>query len=177
MKKIFTVFLVITFFLPVFADKVTFVMKQGKKISGEIEKIEVSDADGLNKMDTTTINAARGVSEMLLMIREIKSINFKSSDDVSCHEDSRFAPTRKICTMNAKYFIQMKKPDKKKEKIEVTDDRIFYFYLKGRKEPVKFFLYKIKVTNKGREDKVSYPELERETLKHNREGVKNILFK
>ena len=177
MKRFFTVFLVIAFFMPVFADKVTFIMKHGKKISGEIEKIEVSDADGLNKMDTTTINAASGVSEMLLKIREIKSIDFKSSDDVSCYEDSRFAPTRKVCTMKAMYFIQMKNPEKKKEKIEVTDDRMLYFYLKGRKEPVKFFLYKIEVTNKGREDKISYRELEREVLKHNKEGVKNILFK
>jgi hypothetical protein len=163
--------------MPVFADKVTLIMKHGKKVSGEIEKIEVSDADGLNKMDTTTINAASGTSEMLLKISEIKSIDFKSSDDVSCYEDSRFAPTRKVCTMKAKYFIQMKKPEKKKEKVEVTDDRMFYFYIKGVKEPVKFFLYKIKVTNKGREDKISYPELEREVLKHNKEGVKNILFK
>lgn len=177
MKRFFTLFLVLAFFMPLFAQKVTFVMKNGKKVSGEIEKIEVSDADGLNKMDDTMLNAASGVNELRLKIREIKQITFKSSDDVSCYEDSRFAPIRKICTMKAKYMIKMKKKDKKNKKIEVTDDRLFYFHLKGKKEPVKFFLYKIKVTNKGREDKASYPDLEREVLKHNKNSVKKIIFK
>ena len=177
MKKFFTIFLVLVFFMPVFAQKVTLFMKNGKKICGEIEKIEVSDADGLNKMDETMINAASGVNELRLKIREIKDITFKSSDDVSCYDDSRFAPVRKICTMKAKYMITMKKKDKKVKNIEVTDDRLFYFYLKGKKEPVKFFLYKIKVTNKDREDKVSYPDLEREVLRHNKEGVKKVTFK
>jgi len=177
MKRFLTGFLVLAFFMPIFAQKVTFVMKNGKKVKGEIEKIEVSDADGLNKMDDTMINAASGVNELRLKIRDIKQITFKSSDDVSCYEDSRFAPIRKICTMKAKYYIAMKKKGKKKEKIEVSDDRLFYFYLKGKKEPVKLFLYKIKVTNKDREDKVSYPDLEREVLKHNKDGVKKIIFK
>ena len=177
MKRFLSVFLVLAFFLPVFAQKVTFVMKNGKKISGDIEKIEVSDADGLNKMDETMINAASGVNELRLKIREIQNITFKKSDDVSCYDDSRFAPVRKVCTMKANYLIMMKKKDNKNKNIEVTDDRLFYFYLKGKKEPVKFFLYKIKVTNKDREDKVSYPDLEREVLKHNKDGVRKIIFK
>lgn len=177
MRRFFTIFLVLTFFMPIFAQKVTIVMKNGKKVSGEIEKIEVSDADGLNKMDETMIEAASGVTELRLKIREIKSISYKSSGDVSCFEDSRFAPIRKICTMKAKYMIKMKKKDKKNKNIEVTDDRLFYFHLKGIKEPVKFFLYKIKVTNKGREDKTSYPDLEREVLKHSKNRVKQIIFK
>ena len=176
MKRFLAVLLVLAFFMPIFAQKATFVMKNGKKISGEIERIEVSDADGLNKMDETMINAASGVNEIRLKIREIKSITFKSSNDVSCYEDSRFAPIRKICTMKAKYLINMKKKDKKNKKIEIEDDRLFYFHLKGQKEPIKLFLYKIKVTNKGREDKVSYSDLEREVLKHNKNGVKKIIF-
>ena len=168
--------LLMTLSLPVYADKVTLLLKSGKKVKGEIVKIEVSAANGANKMETTTINAAQGVNELMLKLRDIKQISFKSADDVSCYEDSRFAPIRKTCTMKSLYYVTLKKKPKSKEKIEITDNRIFYFHLKGKKEPINFFLYKIKITNEGREKETTYSVLEQEVLKHRKDGVKKIIF-
>jgi hypothetical protein len=158
------------------AQKASFVMKAGKAVGGKITKIEAGTLDGKNLSETSSIGAAQGTNELMIQISDIKEIVFKSHDDVSCFEDGRFVPVRKFCSMKALYHAVLKTPSKDKNPVELTDDRIFFFHIEGQKEPITVFFYKIQVSSEGREDKVDYPDLEREVMNFNKNGVKKITF-
>jgi hypothetical protein len=176
MKKLIVMFFIVFAVSFVFADKVSIHLKSGKSVNGKMVKIEAGSIDGKNLTETTSINAAQGMNELLIQISDIKEIVFKSGDDVSCFEDGRFIPLRKFCSMKSIYYITLKKPSKSKEPIEITDDRVFFFHVQGTKEPVKAAFYKIQVSSEGREDKVDYPDLEREVLSYKKNGIKKIKF-
>lgn len=176
MKRFFTVFFVLVLFQTVFADKISISLKNGKTSAGTVTKIEAGSIDGKGGVEVTAINAAQGVNEILVQIKDIKEIVFKSSDDVSCFEDGRFVPVRKYCSMKSIYHIVLKTPSKDKTPIEISDDRMFTFHIEGAKEPVKGVFYKVLVTSEGREDKVDYPDLEREVMEFSRNNIKKISF-
>ena len=113
---------------------------------------------------------------ILLDSADIKEINFKSSDDVSCFEDGRFVPVRKFCSMKSLYQIVPKVKGENKEAIEIEDDKVFFFHIEGEKTPVAAFFYKIQVSNEGNESKKDYPDLEREVLSFSKNGIKKIVF-
>ncbi|HQN72807.1 MAG TPA: hypothetical protein PLB16_05290 [bacterium] len=158
------------------AQKASFVMKTGKTVSGKITKVEAGAIDSKNLSETSSLNAAQGTNELMIQISDIKEIVFKNHDDVSCFEDGRFVPVRKFCSMKMLYHITLKTPSKDKTPIELTDDRVLFFHIDGQKEPVTVFFYKIQVSSEGREDKVDYPDLEREVMSFNKSGVKKITF-
>jgi len=176
MKKLIVLLFIVFTVSVVSADKVSINLKSGKSVNGKLMKIEAGTIDGKNLAETVSINAAQGVNELLIQISDIKEIVFKSCDDVSCFEDGRFAPLRKFCSMKSLYYITLKKPGKSKEPIEITDDRVFFFHVQGAKEPVKAAFYKIQVSSEGRENKVDYPDLEREVLNYKKNGIKKIKF-
>lgn len=176
MKKIAAVLFVFLVFQMVFADKVSVSLKNGKAVSGTITKIEAGSIDGKNVVEVTSINAAQGVNEILIQIKDIKEIVFKSSDDVSCFEDGRFVPIRKYCSMKSVFHVILKIPSKDKTPIEISDERVFVFHVEGSKEPIKAGFYKVLVSNEGREDKVDYPDLEREVMQFSKNGIKKLSF-
>lgn len=176
MKRIFSIIVVLLLFQAVFADKISINLKNGKNAAGTVTKIEAGSIDGKSGVEVTSINAAQGVNEILVQIKDIKEIVFKSNDDVSCFEDGRFVPVRKYCSMKSVYHIILKTPSKDKTPIEISDDRMFTFHIEGAKEPVKGVFYKVLVTSEGREDKVDYPDLEREVLEFGRNNIKKISF-
>ena len=112
----------------------------------------------------------------MLKFADIKEIEFKSSDDVSCFEDGRFVPVRKFCSMKSLYHIVPKVKGESKEPIEIEDDKVFFFHIEGEKSPVAAFFYKIQASNEGNESKKDYPDLEREVLSLSKNGVKKIIF-
>lgn len=176
MKRILVAVFVLLLCQVVFADKVSVLLKNGKNISGKVTKIEAGSIDGKNIVEVSSINAAQGVNEILIQIKDIKEVVFKSSDDVSCFEDGRFVPVRKYCSMKAVYHVILKTPSKDKTPIEISDERMFIFHIEGEKEPVKVGFYKILVSNEGREDKVDYPDLEREVITFNKSNIKKLSF-
>ncbi|HNW82767.1 MAG TPA: hypothetical protein PKG52_07745 [bacterium] len=176
MKRIFAAFFVLLFFQFVFADKVSVLLKNGKSVSGTVTKVEAGSIDGKNVVEVSSINAAQGVNEILVQIKDIKEIIFKSSDDVSCFEDGRFVPVRKYCSMKSVYHVILKTPSKEKTPIEISDERMFIFHIEGAKEPVKVGFYKVLVSNENREDKVDYPDLEREVMEFSRNNIKKLSF-
>ncbi len=177
MKKIllFTVILLVSSFL--FAENATITLKNGKTISGKVVKIEAAQLGSKSLSETTTISAAQGVNELMLKFADIKEINFKSSDDVSCFEDGRFVPVRKFCSMKALYHIVPKVKGESKEPVEIEDNRVFFIHIEGEKSPVAAFFYKIQVSNEGNESKKDYPDLEREVLDLSKNNIKKIVFK
>ncbi|MBR6422622.1 hypothetical protein IKS86_07925 [bacterium] len=177
MKKIFlfTAILLVSSFL--FAENATITLKNGKTISGKVVKIEAAQIDSKSLAETTTISAAQGVNELMLKFADIKEINFKSSDDVSCFEDGRFVPVRKFCSMKALYHIVPKVKSESKEPIEIEDNKVFFIHIEGEKSPVAAFFYKIQVSNEGNESKKDYPDLEREVLELSKNNIKKIVFK
>ena len=176
MKKIFLFLLVMLTASLVFAQNATITLKNGRKISGKIVKIEAAQPGSKSLIETTTISGAQGVNELMLKFADIKEIDFKSSDDVSCFEDGRFVPVRKFCSMKALYHIIPKVKGESKEAIEIEDDKVFFFHIEGEKTPVTAFFYKIQVSNEGNESKKDYPDLEREILSLSRNGIKKIVF-
>ena len=177
MKKIFLFFAVILAASLVFAQNATITLKNGKKISGKIVKIEAAQLSNTKSLvETTTVAAAQGVNELMLKFADIKEINFKSSDDVSCFEDGRFVPVRKFCSMKALYHIVPKVKGESKEPVEIEDDKVFFFHIEGEKTPVAAFFYKIQVSNEGNESKKDYPDLEREVLSLSKNNIKKIVF-
>lgn len=174
MLRFGTVFLVIVFSFSMFAQKATFILKNGKSVSGKITKIETGELGGKNLSEVSSVNAAQGTNELLLQIKDIKEIVFKSHDDVSCFEDGRFVPLRKFCSMKTIYHAVMKTPSQIKEPIELTDNRVFFFHIEGVKTPLTVFFYNIQVSTEGREEKVDYPDLEREVMDFSKNGVKKI---
>lgn len=176
MKKIIVILSVIFLSFTVFAQKATITMKNGKVVKGKVLKIEAGTIDGKNLSEASSLNAAQGTNELMLQIKDVKEIVFKSHDDVSCFEDGRFVPVRKFCSMKTLYNVALKTPSEDKNPIELTDDRVFFFHIEGVKEPVTVFFYKIQVSSEKREEKVDYPDLEREVLNFNKNGVKKIVF-
>ena len=177
MKKIFVFLAVLLVSSMVFAQNATITLKTGKKISGKIVKIEAAQLSNTKSLsETTTISAAQGVNELMLKFADIKETDFKSSDDVSCFEDGRFVPVRKFCSMKALYHIVPKVKGESKEPIEIEDNKVFFIHIEGEKSPVAAFFYKIQVSNEGNESKKDYPDLEREVLELNKNGVKKIVF-
>ncbi|HSW60944.1 MAG TPA: hypothetical protein VLJ60_09105 [bacterium] len=176
MKRFLVILSVLLFSTVLFAQKASFVMKNGKTVSGKITKVEAGTVDSKNLSETSSLNAAQGTNELMIQISDIKEIVFKNHDDVSCFEDGRFVPVRKFCSMKTLYYIIPKTPSKDKNPIELTDDRVLFFHVEGQKEPVTLFFYKIQVSSEGREDKVDYPDLEREVMNFNKNGVKKITF-
>ncbi len=175
LKKII-ILLIMTIFTTLFATNITIKFKNGKTISGEIKKIEAAKYDGSLKMETSYITLASGTSELRTQIKNIKSIKFVKSGDISCFEDSRFAPVRKFCTQKSQYTATLKKKGKRKNKIEVIDDRKFIITLKNQKEPIQFFIHKIKLSN-AKQQKKTYNDLTQEVLKLSKDGIKEITFK
>ena len=177
MQKIFLFLAVMLVSSLIFAQNATITLKNGKKISGKIVKIEAAQLSNTKSLaETSTISAAQGVNELMLKFADIKEINFKSSDDVSCFEDGRFVPVRKFCSMKSLYTIVPKVKGESKEAIEIEDDKVFFFHIEGEKSPVAAFFYKIQVSNEGNESKKDYPDLEREVLSLSKNGVKKIVF-
>ena len=176
MKKVFLFFAVLLVSSLVFAQNATITLKTGKTISGKIVKIEAAPLNSKSLSEATTVMAAQGVNELMLKFADIKEINFKSSDDVSCFEDGRFVPVRKFCSMKSVYQIVPKVKGESKEAIEIEDDKVFFFHIEGEKTPVAAFFYKIQVSNEGNESKQDYPDLEREVLSLSKNGVKKIVF-
>jgi len=174
MKRFSAVLLIALFSFTLFAQKASIAMKNGKNISGKITKIEAGEPGGKSLSEVSSINAAQGTNELMIQIRDIKEIVFKSHDDVSCFEDGRFVPLRKFCSMKSIYHAVLKTPSKEKVPVEITDDRMFLFHIEGVSEPVMIFFYKIQASSEGREDKVDYPDLEREVMTLNKNGVKKI---
>lgn len=160
-----------------FAENVTITLKNGKTVSGKIVKIEAAQIGSKSLAETTTISAAQGVNELMLKFSDIKEIEFKSSDDVSCFEDGRFVPVRKFCSMKALYHIVPKVKGESKEPVEIEDNRVFFIHIEGEKSPVTAFFYKIQVSNEGNESKKDYPDLEKEVLELSKNNVKKIVFK
>lgn len=177
MKKIFLFLTVLLVSSLVFAQNATITLKTGKTISGKIVKIESAPLNSKSLSETTTIMAAQGVNELMLKFADIKEINFKSSDDVSCFEDGRFVPVRKFCSMKSLYQIVPKVKGESKEAIEIEDDRVFFIHIEGEKSSVTAFFYKIQVSNEGNESKKDYPDLEREVLELSKNNIKKIVFK
>ena len=177
MKKIFMFFAVLLVSSFLFAENATITLKNGKTISGKIVKIEAAQLNSKSLAETTTISAAQGVNELMLKFSDIKEINFKSSDDVSCFEDGRFVPVRKFCSMKALYHIVPKVKGESKEPIEIEDNRVFFIHIEGEQSPVTAFFYKIQVSNEGSEDKKDYPDLERDVMALSKSAVKKIVFK
>lgn len=177
MKKIFLFLAVLLVSSLVFAQNATIMLKNGKKISGKIVKIEAAQLNNTKSLaETTTISAAQGVNELMFKFADIKEIEFKSSDDVSCFEDGRFVPVRKFCSMKSLYHIVPKVKGENKEAIEIEDDKVFFFHIEGEKAPVAAFFYKIQASNEGNESKKDYPDLEREVLSLSKNGIKKIVF-
>lgn len=176
MKKIVVIFFVFLMVQSVFAQKITASFKNGKTVSGNITKIEAGGIDGKNVVEITSMNAAQGVNELLVQIKDIKEIVLKSSDDVSCFEDGRFVPIRKYCSMKSLYYVILKTPLKDKTPVEISDERIFIFHVEGVAEPIKVGFYKILMSSEGRETKVDYPDLEREVMEFNKKGIKKLSF-
>ncbi|MBO4441442.1 hypothetical protein J5834_04915 [bacterium] len=160
------------------AVSVSVTLKNGKSVNGKLVKIEAAQLSSQNSLsEATTLNAAQGIKDLMLMISDIKEIVFVSSDDMSCFDDGRFVPVRKFCSMKSLYRVVLKKPAEGKEPVEVTDDRVFFFHITGEKSPIPGFFYKVQVSNEGREDKTDYPDLEREVLNLVKNGIKKITFK
>lgn len=176
MKKVISIMFILLINSFLFADKATFVLKNGKTVAGNIVKIEAGVIDSKDLSEVSSINAAQGTNELLLQVKDVKEIVFKSVDDVSCFEDGRFIPIRKFCSMRAVYHVILKTPLKEKAPIELSDDRIFFFHVEGQKEPLIIFFSKIQASSQGREDKVDYPDLEREVMSFNKNGIKKITF-
>ena len=176
MKKIFLFLTVLLVSSLLFAENATITLKNGKKISGKIVKIEAAPLNSRSMIETKTISAAQGVNELMLKFADIKEIEFKSSDDVSCFEDGRFVPVRKFCSMKSLYHIVPKVNVESKDPVEIEDDKVFFFHIEGEKTPVAAFFYKIQVSNEGNETKKDYPDLEREVLSLSRNGIKKIVF-
>lgn len=177
MKKFFMFFAVLFVSSLLFAENVTITLKNGKTVSGKIVKIEAAQIGSKSLAETTTISAAQGVNELMLKFSDIKEIEFKSSDDVSCFEDGRFVPVRKFCSMKALYHIVPKVKGESKEPVEIEDNRVFFIHIEGEKSPVTAFFYKIQVSNEGNESKKDYPDLEKEVLELSKNNVKKIVFK
>lgn len=178
MKKIFVIIVILFTDFLLFADgTAVFALKNGKSVSGKIVKIEAASLNGKSISEVKSLNAAQGVDELMIQFKDIKEIVFKSSDDVSCFEDGRFVPVRKFCSQKSLYHLRLKTPSQNKNPIEVTDDRAFYFYIEGKKEPLKISFYKIQVSSEGRENKTDYPDLEKEVVNFSKNGVKKITFK
>ncbi len=177
MKKFFMFFAVLFVSSLLFAENVTITLKNGKTVSGKIVKIEAAQIGSKSLTETTTISAAQGVNELMLKFSDIKEIDFKSSDDVSCFEDGRFVPVRKFCSMKALYHIVPKVKGESKEPVEIEDNRVFFIHIEGEKSPVTAFFYKIQVSNEGNESKKDYPDLEREVLELSKNNIKKIVFK
>lgn len=177
MKKFFMFFAVLLVSSFLFAENAAITLKNGKTISGKIVKIEAAQPGSKSLAETTTISAAQGVNELMLKFADIKEIDFKSSDDVSCFEDGRFVPVRKFCSMKALYHIVPKVKGESKEPIEIEDSKVFFIHIEGEKSPVAAFFYKIQVSNEGNESKKDYPDLEREVLELSRNNIKKIVFK
>ena len=176
MKKIFMFTLILIATSLLFAGNATITLKNGKTVSGKIVKIEAAQLGSKSLAETTTISAAQGVNELMLKFADIKEIDFKSHDDVSCFEDGRFVPVRKFCSMKTLYHIVPKVKSESKEPIEIEDNKVFFIHIAGEKSPVAAFFYKIQVSNEGNESKKDYPDLEREVLELNKNGVKKIVF-
>lgn len=176
MKKFFMFLLIFLSVSMLFAQNVTVTLKNGKTISGKITKIESAQLGGKSIVEATSVLSAQGVNELMILFKDVKEIDFKSSDDVSCYDDSRFVPVRKVCTMKSLYHVTLKTPGESKEPIEVVDDKVFFFHIEGQKAPVPAFFYKIMVTNEGNEAKKDYPDLEREVLELSKNGIKKISF-
>ena len=177
MKKFFMFFAVLFVSSLLFAENVTITLKNGKTVSGKIVKIEAAQIGSKSLTETTTISAAQGVNELMLKFTDIKEIDFKSSDDVSCFEDGRFVPVRKFCSMKALYHIVPKVKGESKEPVEIEDNRVFFIHIEGEKSPVTAFFYKIQVSNEGNESKKDYPDLEREVLELSKNNIKKMVFK
>ncbi|MBP5201561.1 hypothetical protein J6253_02365 [bacterium] len=177
MKKFFMFFAILFVSSLLFAENVTITLKNGKTVSGKIVKIEAAQIGSKSLAETTTISAAQGVNELMLKFSDIKEIDFKSSDDVSCFEDGRFVPVRKFCSMKALYHIVPKVKGESKEPVEIEDNRVFFIHIEGEKTPVAAFFYKIQVSNEGNESKKDYPDLEREVLELSKNNIKKIVFK
>ncbi|MBO7128080.1 hypothetical protein J6W78_11145 [bacterium] len=177
MKKFFMFFAVLFVSSLLFAENVTITLKNGKTVSGKIVKIEAAQIGSKSLTETTTISAAQGVNELMLKFTDIKEIDFKSSDDVSCFEDGRFVPVRKFCSMKALYHIVPKVKGESKEPVEIEDNRVFFIHIEGEKSPVAAFFYKIQVSNEGNESKKDYPDLEREVLELSKNNIKKMVFK
>jgi hypothetical protein len=174
MKKFIFIMLLFSISL-LFAQQVTIKLKNGKTIVDDITKIEASNYDGTFKMETSYMTLASGTSELRTQIKDIKSIKFVKSGDVSCFEDSRFAPIRKYCTIKSQYIVTLRKK-KKKKKIEVIDNRKFFITLKKSKKTLSFFLHKIKVSNE-KQPKKTYNDLTQQVLNFSKDGIDEILFK
>jgi hypothetical protein len=177
MRNTIVFFTALLLFNTILAQSAVFTMNNGKKISGKITKVEAGEFDGKSLFEATSVAGFRGTSDLNFQISDIKEINLKSSDPVSCFEDGRFTPLRKFCNMRMEYFLVLKNPGDNKEPVELSDNRLFLFHIEGQKEPVKIFFSRIQVSSEGREDKVDYPDLEREVIGFRNNGVKKITFK
>lgn len=178
MKKLVTLLMVVLFGNLLFAGSATITFLNGKKAKGKIVKVEAGEVGAEYKGTAYALTVAEGTTELRIAIEEIKNIQLKSQADVSCFEDGTMTPTRKFCTARSTYnaTLQQKKGKKGKRIAEVVDERMFYFYFEGKKEPVQVIFAKIKVSNVGKEGKVGYPDLEQKVLKMQKAGVKKIIF-
>lgn len=174
MQKIIIYLTLILVFSFLGARNVVITMKDGKTIKGHLEKITVSEDDGSS--ETGFLIAQQGQSELRFPIKKIKEITFKSKDDISCFKDSRYAPTRKFCSMKSNFIL---KPVEKMSGpcIELIDDRKIEFHISGREKPVTAYFYTISRHNGGREKDVSYPELTKEVREISKKNIKKMYFK
>ena len=176
MKKMILLISILFLFAFLSAENAVITLKNGKTVSGKIVKIEAAQFGSKSLSETKTIAGAQGVNELMLKFSDIKEIEFKSSDDVSCFEDGRFVPVRKFCSIKALYHIVPKVKSESKDPIEIEDNRVFFIQIEGEKSPVSAFFYKIQVSNEGNEAKKDYPDLEREVVALNKNGIKKIVF-
>jgi len=177
MKKLIIFLASVLLFQVISAQSAVFIMNNGKKITGKITKIEAGEFDGKSLFEANAIAGFRGTSDLNFQISDIKEINLKKTEDVSCFEDGRFVPLRKFCSMRMEYTLVLKNPGENKDPVELSDNRLFIFHIEGEKEPLKIFFSRIQVSNEGKEDKTDYPDLEREVVKYRNNGVKKITFK
>ncbi|MCK5808516.1 hypothetical protein KAH37_06000 [bacterium] len=178
MKKLVTLLMVVLFGNLLFAGSATIIFLNGKKVKGKIVKVEAGEVGAEYKGTAYALTVAEGTAELRIPLEEIKVVQLKSQADVSCFEDGTMTPIRKFCTARSTYnaTLQQKKGKKGKRIAEVVDERMFYFYFEGKKEPVQVIFAKIKVSNAGKEGSVGYPDLEQKVLKMQKAGVKKIIF-
>ncbi len=160
-----------------FAQEANITLVSGKTVKGKILKIEAEKYNGTGREPSTALSVVQGNSEYMLAFDKIESIKLLETDDMSCYEDSAYAPVREFCSRKLIYEVKLKTPDKKnKQKIEIVDDRKFIFNFADKVEPVVSFFYKIQASDEGKEAETNLKQIEAVVKEFQQNGIKSIKF-
>lgn len=162
-----------------YGGDVTVTLINGKTFKAKLEKIEASkyDADAKDREEVKGLNVAQGQNEYMIPFEKMQSITFATRDDMSTYEDSSFSPIRKFVRIKMTFVVKLKTADKSKDRIEIVDDRKFILTFAEKTEPpVTAFFNKVMVSDKGREFRVTFKEIEDEAKELEKNGIKSIIF-